>query len=526
MTKSKFHNTLGRIDSKTYYNFISILAIIFICLTFFGCESPRIENSEKVRKFREPPTPPLPDPPEIPDPPELETAKKAYETAQKAGQAAKEAIETTRAAKQAAQKAQQEAQQAQQSAQQAERSVQQAQESIQQVQQAVQGTHQSIQQALQSPQHTQQSANQAQQSIRWARQSAQQVEQLIDQAQQSINQSQQAIQDSQRLTQDSQRYAQDSQNSAQTTLQLAQHARQFAQDALGFVAPEKNSTEQVNQLTQDALQSAQQAEENANRVQESDFDIQLAVQQAKHSSKLAQESVQQAQQTVQQAQNLTGQAQQLVQTATQDIKILSVPKLVGLSLESAEMKLQSYRMEAIVQRVRTKPQDGTVCQQHPKAGKKRKNDTPVDLEVAYRQRPERQERPVPDVTNMSLEDAKKKLLKKGFCWKVERYISRTDENPDTVWEQKPRHSSNRKKDTPVELTVTYQEKRPKRTKNVVPPLKGKSLAEAKEELRNKNLTWRVKAVIAKPKSNEVLKQYPKAGALRPYNNQVELEVEE
>lgn len=83
-----------------------------------------------------------------------------------------------------------------------------------------------------------------------------------------------------------------------------------------------------------------------------------------------------------------------------------------------------------------------------------------------------------------------------------------------------------KKDTPVELTVTYQEKRPKRTKNVVPPLKGKSLAEAKEELRNKNLTWRVKAVIAKPKSNEVLKQYPKAGALRPYNNQVELEVEE
>ncbi|WP_327268966.1 Stk1 family PASTA domain-containing Ser/Thr kinase [Streptomyces sp. NBC_01218] len=128
-----------------------------------------------------------------------------------------------------------------------------------------------------------------------------------------------------------------------------------------------------------------------------------------------------------------------------------VPNLVGLTLQQAQQRADNS--DLLLKVGEEKPcedqEKGKVCSQNPKSGELDKNDT---VEVVVSTGAPKVE--VPDVTEKSEDNARKRLEDKGFTVKVKR--EQSEATPGTVTEQSPDGGSEAEKESEVTITVATE----------------------------------------------------------------------
>ncbi len=112
---------------------------------------------------------------------------------------------------------------------------------------------------------------------------------------------------------------------------------------------------------------------------------------------------------------------------------IEVPDVVGLTREAAETRLTRARLEVKVEQRDSDAPENEVISQSPSAGTNAQRDDEVTIVVSRGQ----QQTEVPDVTGLSLEDARRVLRAEGLGVTVRRRSTTTEGDDGQVIDQRP-----------------------------------------------------------------------------------------
>ncbi|MFD8412606.1 Stk1 family PASTA domain-containing Ser/Thr kinase [Streptomyces sp. NPDC059650] len=185
-----------------------------------------------------------------------------------------------------------------------------------------------------------------------------------------------------------------------------------------------------------------------------------------------------------------------------------VPKLIGETFEQAQKNADNVGLK--VEKVADEPCDnqpkGNVCKQDPAPDTRAERGSSVKLTISSGAPTVA----VPNVVNISFEEAEKALKEKGF--QVEKKTQDSDRTPGTVLDQNPKNGQAQKGST-VTLTVAKEP-----AKSAMPDLLGKTKEQAAKALSDAKLklgsTTEVDSPGAPPKTI-VQQQYQPGEQLAP-----------
>ncbi|NXY92912.1 Stk1 family PASTA domain-containing Ser/Thr kinase [Streptomyces sp. BR123] len=185
-----------------------------------------------------------------------------------------------------------------------------------------------------------------------------------------------------------------------------------------------------------------------------------------------------------------------------------VPKLIGETFEQAQKNADNVGLK--VEKTADEPCDnqpkGNVCKQDPAPDTRADEGSTVKLTISSGA----PQVAVPNVVNISFEEAEKALKEKGFA--VEKKTQDSDRTPGTVLDQSPKNGQAQKGST-VTLTVAKEP-----AKSTMPDLLGATKEEAVKRLTNAKLklgsTTEIDSPGAPPKT-VVQQQYNPGEQLAP-----------
>jgi beta-lactam-binding protein with PASTA domain len=181
---------------------------------------------------------------------------------------------------------------------------------------------------------------------------------------------------------------------------------------------------------------------------------------------------------------------------------VEVPDVRGITIEKAEAVLKegNFTATSTGREVTGNEVPGTVVEQNPQAKAKVKKGSNIELVIG-----ETPKAVVPKLIGMSVEQARAELDKLNLTSSVAYRAVRGDERAGTVVEHKPPPQAKVDAKTNVELVIG---------KLVVPKLIGMSIAQAKAELDESNLTSSVayRAVTGNEAAGTVVEQNPQPQA--------------
>ena len=180
----------------------------------------------------------------------------------------------------------------------------------------------------------------------------------------------------------------------------------------------------------------------------------------------------------------------------------TVPKVVGIKLESAQFQLKEAKLGNKVVRRDAKKPKGIVLAQAPKADKQVVQGTIVTL-VVSKGAPGVQ---VPKLVGLAAADAVKQLQSRGLSPTL-RQTAAQGAAPGTVVQQSPQPGKRAKKGTAVILSVAKGA-----AAVVVPDVTGHSQQDAQHDLQGRGLNTHVVEVASSQPSGTVVAQSPPAGS--------------
>ncbi|MET9350452.1 Stk1 family PASTA domain-containing Ser/Thr kinase [Streptomyces termitum] len=197
-------------------------------------------------------------------------------------------------------------------------------------------------------------------------------------------------------------------------------------------------------------------------------------------------------------------------------KKVIVPQLVGQTREQAERSALNAQVKiAEAGTERCEQPKGAICRQQPVADNTLQMETDGTIQVWFSEGAPLIE--VPDVQEQSVQRAKETLEGKGFKVKVEEEES-SEEDPGTVLRQNPQNGTKAEKNSVVTLTVAKQRQTP------VPPVVGRQLADAENQLKQLGFTVVTEYVDSEKPKDEVLGQTPEPNTSVAANSEVKLRV--
>ncbi len=183
----------------------------------------------------------------------------------------------------------------------------------------------------------------------------------------------------------------------------------------------------------------------------------------------------------------------------------SVPKLIGSTLEQAQRSGENVGLRVVkgTEEACEDQPKGNVCKQDPAPDTKVARDSTVTVTLSTGAA----KVPIPNVLNLTYEDAEKALKDKGF--QVDRKAQESERAAGTVLEQNPKAGGEADKNSLITLTVAKEQ-----SKAIVPDLKGKTREDAEKALKAVNLklgsVTEVDSPGAAPKT--VIDHQPQAGS--------------
>jgi beta-lactam-binding protein with PASTA domain len=192
----------------------------------------------------------------------------------------------------------------------------------------------------------------------------------------------------------------------------------------------------------------------------------------------------------------------------------TVPKVVGIKLESAQFQLNEAKLGVKVVRRDAKKPKGIVLAQAPKADKQVVQGTVVTLVVSKGASGVQ----VPKLIGLAAADAVKQLQSRGLSATL-RQTAAQGAAPGTVVQQSPQPGKRAKKGTPVVLSVAKGA-----AAVVIPDVTGHSQQDAQHDLEGRGLNTRVVEVASTQPSGTVVAQNPPAGTKVQQGSTVRLNV--
>ncbi|MEU9231045.1 Stk1 family PASTA domain-containing Ser/Thr kinase [Streptomyces subrutilus] len=156
----------------------------------------------------------------------------------------------------------------------------------------------------------------------------------------------------------------------------------------------------------------------------------------------------------------------------------AVPKLIGSTFEQAVRSGENVGLK-VVKGAEAPCEDqpkGNVCKQDPAPDTKVAKESTVTVTISTGAA----KVPIPNVLNLTYEDAEKALKDKGF--QVDRKAQESERAAGTVLEQNPKAGGEAEKNSVITLTVAKEQ-----SKAIVPDLKGKTREDAEKALKAVNL---------------------------------------
>ena len=192
---------------------------------------------------------------------------------------------------------------------------------------------------------------------------------------------------------------------------------------------------------------------------------------------------------------------------------INLPRLKGRSMVDARSELKRLGLRWRINEVQSgKVRPGTVVQQYPRAGAKVKDGATVTLDV------ETDTIKLPSFKGRSIGNARSELKGLGLRWRIKEVRSGKF-RPGRVVKQYPRAGTQVKPATTVSLDVETDTIK-------LPSFNGRSMVDARSELKRLGLRWRIKEVRSgKVRPGRVVKQYPRAGTQVKPGTTVNLDVE-
>jgi beta-lactam-binding protein with PASTA domain len=178
----------------------------------------------------------------------------------------------------------------------------------------------------------------------------------------------------------------------------------------------------------------------------------------------------------------------------------SVPKVIGIRVQSAQFQLRQAKLASNVERKAAAKPKGIVVGQSPKHGASVAQGTVVTLLVS-------KGRPgigMPDLTGLAAADALKALQARGLSAKLEQVAS--TQPPGTVVAQSPKPGKRAQRSTQVVLQVAKG-----KTSVAVPSVTGQSAQEASTALQRAGLRSTVVTVPSTQEKGTVVAQHPAPG---------------
>lgn len=180
----------------------------------------------------------------------------------------------------------------------------------------------------------------------------------------------------------------------------------------------------------------------------------------------------------------------------------TVPKVVGIKLESAQFQLSEAKLGSKVVRRDAKKPKGIVLAQAPKADKQVVQGTIVTLVVSKGAAGVQ----VPKLVGLAAADAVKQLQSRGLSATLQQAPAQ-GAAPGTVVQQSPQPGKRAKKGTPVVLSIAKGA-----AAVVVPDVTGHSQQDAQHDLQGRGLNTTVVQVASAQPSGTVVAQSPPAGS--------------
>lgn len=191
----------------------------------------------------------------------------------------------------------------------------------------------------------------------------------------------------------------------------------------------------------------------------------------------------------------------------------SVPKVVGIRVQSALFQLRQAKLGSKVEHKAAKKPKGIVLGQTPKHGASVPQGTVITLLVSKGQ-------PgvgMPDLTGLAAADALKALQARGLSAKLEQIASA--QPPGTVVGQSPKPGKRTRHGTQVVLQVTKA-----KTSVSVPSITGQSAQQASTTLQHEGLRTTVVTVPSTQAKGTVVAQHPAPGTTVAQGSSVRLNV--
>jgi beta-lactam-binding protein with PASTA domain len=192
----------------------------------------------------------------------------------------------------------------------------------------------------------------------------------------------------------------------------------------------------------------------------------------------------------------------------------SVPKVVGIKLESAEFQLKEAKLGVKVVRRNAKKPKNIVLAQAPPSNKRVVQGTVVTLVVSKGVQGVK----VPKLTGLAAADAVQQLQSLGLTAALKQTAAQ-GAAPGTVVQQSPRPGGRVKKGAPVALSVAKGA-----AAVVVPDVTGHSQQDAQHDLQGRGLNVHVVDVASAQPSGTVVAQSPPAGSKVQQGGTVRLNV--
>lgn len=192
----------------------------------------------------------------------------------------------------------------------------------------------------------------------------------------------------------------------------------------------------------------------------------------------------------------------------------SVPKVVGIKLESAEFQLKEAKLGVKVVRRDAKKPKNIVLAQAPKSNKQVVQGTVVKLVVSKGVQGVK----VPKLTGLAAADAVQQLQSLGLTATLKQTPAQ-GAAPGTVVQQSPKPGGHLKKGAPVALSVAKGA-----AAVVVPDVTGHSQQDAQHDLQGRGLNVHVVDVASSQPSGTVVAQSPPAGSKVQQGGTVRLNV--
>jgi beta-lactam-binding protein with PASTA domain len=192
----------------------------------------------------------------------------------------------------------------------------------------------------------------------------------------------------------------------------------------------------------------------------------------------------------------------------------SVPKVVGIKLESAEFQLKEAKLGVKVVRRDAKKPKNIVLAQAPQSDKRVVQGTVVTLVVSKGATGVK----VPKLTGLAAADAVQQLQSLGLTATLKQTPAQ-GAAPGTVVQQAPKPGGHVKKGAPVALSVAKGA-----AAVVVPDVTGHSQQDAEHDLQGRGLNVHVVDVASSQPSGTVVAQSPQAGSKVQQGGTVRLNV--